>query len=278
MTEGKITRPALRYYGGKWRIADWIISFFPVHESYVEPCGGGGSVLLRKTRSDLETYNDLDEEVVNYFKVVRDYPDELIRLINLTPWSRREFELCIEERSEDPIERARKFYVRSWMSIHGGSDPYASDWKRHRTRKSPARLIRNIGHLYEVSDRLSLVQIENRDALEVIRGYDTKEALFYFDPPYVHNTRNRLKGYAIEPDDKWHVEAADLLNGCEGYIVVSGYANELYEEIYEDRGWVRFDLETVANSGARKTESLWLSPRTAGAAEVQKYKQMEMDF
>lgn len=268
-------RPALRYYGGKWSLAPWIISHFPPHKNYVEPCGGAASVLLQKQRSPLETYNDLDGNVVNFFRVLRDNPDELIRKIRLTPWARSEFETAVKMEAPDPIERARLFFIRSWMSMHGGNEPLASDWRRRNDRQSPAVELRNIQHLNTVAERLSLVQIESDTAQRIIDAYNNRDSLIYFDPPYVQETRVRHNGYAIEPDDIWQVEVAELLRNAAGCVVVSGYACPLYTDIYEAHGWQRVDKEAQTNSGGKRIESLWLSPRTH-AALFDKYADMPL--
>lgn len=255
-----ITNPVLKYYGGKFRLARWIISHFPIHDSYVEPFGGGGSVLLQKPPSAIETYNDLDGDVCNFFLVVRDRVDELIRAIRLTPWSRDEFELCLHS-ATDPLERARRLYFRLWMSFHGGTLSTASSFRRRRIKRSAASDIRPQA-LYEAAKRLTPVQIENRDALKLITEMDTPETLFYLDPPYVTSTRTDKKRYAHELDDDGHRQIGEVINEVKGFAVISGYACDLYKEIYENRGWQRIDTEATANGGIKRIESLWLSPRT----------------
>jgi DNA adenine methylase len=255
-----ITNPVLKYYGGKFRLARWIISHFPIHVSYVEPFGGGGSVLLQKPPSAVETYNDLDGDVCNFFRVLRDRVDELIRVIRLTPWSRAEFELCLHS-ATDPLERARRLYFRLRMSMHGGTRAIASNFRRHKSKCSPASTVKP-QTLYEAAKRLSNVQIENREAVRLISDMDTPDTLFYLDPPYVSSTRTDKKRYAHELDDDDHREIAEVVNDVKGTVVVSGYACDLYEEIYERRGWQRIDTEATANGGIRRVESLWLSPRT----------------
>lgn len=257
-------RPAIRYYGGKNKIADWIISYFPVHVNYVEPCGGAASVLLRKPPSKLETFNDLDDRIVNFFRVLREDPEELIRRIRLTPWARAEFELC-QELTEDPMENARRWFVLCWQSVSkpGGSWRSMYDYSA-RPRSAPMDGI-EIDHLYVIADRFKLVQIEHRDALDVIQLYQGKETLIYFDPPYVKSTRVNKDYYAFDVDDEFHIAAAQILLEAEGFVVVSGYPSELYTELYESHGWERRDKDTVANKGAKRTESIWLSPRTAKA-------------
>lgn len=262
-------RPALRYYGGKWRLAPWIISHFPSHQNYVEPCGGAASVLLQKPRSLLEIYNDLDGNVVNFFRVLRDKPDELIHKIKLTPWARAEYELSLEP-CEDEIERARRFCIASMQSLHRGTDSKPSDWKYWRRQNSfgdcPKQQTGIVWALYNVAERLLTVQIESKDALDVLDRYNASgETLFYFDPPYVLDTRHRKNAYDFEQDNHFHVQAATLLHQCMGYVVISGYACSLYTQLYETHGWQRFDKEARTNSAGKRIESIWLSPRTVKA-------------
>lgn len=257
------TRPALRYYGGKWNLAPWIISHFPPHKNYVEPCGGAASVLLQKPRSPLETYNDLDGNVVNFFQVLRDRPEELIRKIRLTPWARAEYELSLHP-CEDELERARRTYIKMWLAI--GASP--------TTTAGGFRCVRNFDGYYmshdietieRVAGRFVGVQIENLPAVEVVSRYDTHTTLIYFDPPYITEERSHKAEYVFEWTSGQHIEAAGLLHQAQGFVVVSGYACPLYTELYEAHGWTRFDKEAQTNSGGKRIESLWLSPRTLAA-------------
>jgi DNA adenine methylase len=264
-------RPACRYYGGKWRDAPWIIQHLPPHDSYNEPCGGGGSVLLRKPAVPLETYNDLDGEAVNYFRVIRDHIEELARLIRYTPWAREEYEACRERDPDaDPVERARRFWVLTAMGINGGSSGNHPGMRF--TTKSPPKaagvLNREaiIQNLYHVADRLRTVQMENRDALEVIEVYGMHaDSLTYFDPPYLPETREYSDVYHVEADPALHINAAQLLHKSQGFAVVSGYASDLYRELYEEHGWKRVDKESATSMGGKRVESLWLNPATVKA-------------
>ena len=258
-----ITNPVLKYYGSKFRLGRWIISHFPAHEHYVEPFGGGGSVLFQKTPSRVETYNDLDGDVVNFFRVLRDRADELVRSIRLTPWSRTEFELSLNP-ADDQLERARRLYVRLKMSMHGGTVAIPSNFRRHKSKCSAATSVRPQA-VYDAAKRLLQVQIENRDAVKLIEEMDSPETLFYLDPPYVTSTRTDKKRYAHELTDDGHRLIASVVEKVRGFVVLSGYACELYRELYEDRGWRRIDVDAIANGGVKRTESLWLSPRTAKA-------------
>ncbi len=267
-------RPALRYYGGKWRLAPWIISRFPPHQNYVEPCGGAASVLLQKPRSPLETYNDLDGNVVNFFRVLRDQPDELIRKIRLTPFAREESEAVKLSLNGNAIECARQMFVRCNFStaarpganISTNWGPQTFHGQSYTLRSWQVEQLK--AELETVAQRFAGVQIENRDALEVIRVYDNEQAVIYFDPPYVASERTSKDVYAHEWTDGDHATAAVMLRHCQGYAVVSGYACPLYTELYEAHGWERLDKEAQANSGGKRIESLWLSPRTVAALDM----------
>lgn len=210
-----ITRPALRYHGSKFLMAKWIIGFFPPHDCYVEPYGGGAAVLLQKPRSYLEVYNDKDARVVNYFRVLREQPVELARAIELTPYAKAEWELSYHD-DGDPLERARRFYVKAFMNIAGPTAGWRSGWRRQkvitkengRKRMTPAPItFMAVDHLYAIANRLRGVQIECDEALAVIERFDSASTLFYVDPPYPESTRNRWKkhGYAYEMTDEEHV-------------------------------------------------------------------------
>lgn len=271
-----IKRPALRYYGGKWNLAPWIISHFPPHKNYIEPCGGAASVLLQKPRSPLETYNDIDGNVVNFFRVLRDRPDELIRKIRLTPWARAEYELSWII-SDDPIENARRFFANSVMGMNGITNSENKNLIHFRVSKGldndsgrypPDDLTSCEDRLYSIAHRLLSVQIEHAKYQEVISRYENDDRLIYFDPPYLYDERTKRECYNFEWSDAQHIEAADLLRACAGYVIVSGYACPLYTELYEAHGWQRYDKEAQTNSGGKRIESLWLSPRTVEALNM----------
>lgn len=261
----EIKRPALRYYGGKWRIAPWVISYFPEHKNYVEPCGGAASVLLQKPRSELETYNDIDGNVTNYFRVLRDTPERLAQQIKMTPWSRDEYELSFQP-CEDSIEQARRFWCLISMSVNASGESPGFRLVTQEPGKLPElNKEQVIENFYRVTNRLQGVQIENREALDIIRRFDNKEALIYFDPPYIAETRAQSKRYRYEVDHEFHVQAAMLLRQSIGFVIISGYQHPLYSELYEMFGWERVDKEVQTNSGGSRVESLWLSPRTLEA-------------
>lgn len=263
-----VSRPALKYYGGKWQLAPWIISNFPPHDSYVEPFGGGGSVLLRKSRVALETYNDADRQVVNYFRVLRERPDELIRQLQLTAWADEEYNLSLEP-CDEPLEAARRLFVRSWLTI-AGYDKWRSGLRLQKTppgykggaRSVPASLdLVKIDHLYAIAERFRGVQILNRDAFAVIKLFLNKPGtLIYADPPYLPETRERKSRYVHEMTVGQHARLAVLLNCHSGPVVVSGYPSPRYERWYEKRGWIRIQKRARTNNGKQSAvECLWLN-------------------
>ncbi len=256
-----VSAPALRYYGGKWRIAPAIIGYFPPHYCYCEPYGGGASVLLQKEPAQSEVYNDIESEVVNFFRVLRERPDEFIRAINLTPYSREEFDLAYAP-ADDPIESARRFYILIWQQRHGAKGKWRGGWRfTVTTPRSQIDQWTRTDHLWQIVARLKQVQIEHDDALNVIARYDAPETLFYVDPPYVQNTRGerwRSNGYRHEMDDDAHRQLADALHQVVGMVVLSGYAGTLYDKLYD---WQQMQLAAVDNAGNTCAEVLWINER-----------------
>lgn len=271
-----VTRPALRYHGGKFKLAPWISSFFPTHRIYVEPFGGGASVLLRKPRSYAEVYNDLDLEVVNFFRVLRDpaLAEQLARAVYLTPFAREEFRAAYAE-TDDPVETARRTLVRSFMGF--GTTILRHNRTGFRAKanrqQQPAQIdwTNYPAHVAVFTERLRGVVIEHRDALEVIAQQDTAGTLFYVDPPYPHATRTAVQSgshndtaYCHEMTDDDHRALAKVLNDVEGMVVLSGYACQLYDEdLYCD--WERHTRMTLADGAQPRTEVVWLNPACSAA-------------
>lgn len=256
--------PALRYFGGKHRDAHRIIAQFPQHDFYCEIYGGGASVLLQKQPTTFEIYNDLSGDVVNFFKMLRDRPDELIRAIELTPYSRMEFKQSYEF-VEEEIERARRLYVRSWQSY--SSDAIAhrpAGWRcqyqKHQGFNNVVVNFNRTDHLWLLASRLKLVQIECDEAIAIIQRYGRNpNALIYADPPYVHSTRTESGNYDHEMTDTDHKDLAEALHSVEAMCLVSGYDCELYRELYKD--WQLVEWTTLVNGVKRTaTECLWISP------------------
>lgn len=291
------TRPPLRYHGGKWRLAPWVLEHFPEHRLYIEPFGGGASVLMRKPRCYAEVYNDLDDEVVNVFRVLRDplLAEALARSCALTPFSRQEFIAAHRRDTTDPVESARRAIVRSFFgfgsaTLHSanprGMRTCASEWRSgrgnagsasgprgtgfrayaHRNGTTPAMDWSRWPSQVEVFvDRLRGVIIEHRDALEVIRQHDRPGALIYCDPPYPLSTRDDARpDYAHEMGDDDHRALAVELRRARGFVLISGYGCPLYDdELYPH--WTRLEREHRADGAKKRTEVLWLNPACARA-------------
>jgi DNA adenine methylase len=270
----KATRPVLRYHGGKWRLAPWIVAHFPPHRVYVEPYGGGGSVLMRKPRSYSEVYNEASGEVVNVFRVLQDEGKaaQLARLLYLTPYAREEFDASYGEQADD-VDRARYTLVRSFQGYGSASTAreHATGFRAHAHRNgtTPAHDWANYPkHVRTFVARLRGVVIENRDALEVIAQQDSPGTLFYVDPPYPLSTRNsNHQSYAQEMTDDDHRRMAEVLHRVRGMVVLSGYACPLYDrDLF--RAWERHECRTIKstnNASAPSTEVLWLNDAAARA-------------
>lgn len=265
-----VTRPAFRYYGGKWKLAPWIISKFPRHQHYVEPCGGAASVLLQKPISPIETYNDLNGDVVNFFKVLREQPEHLCNAIRWTPWARAEYDIAMQE-CDNELERARRFWVWQTMGVpaaptkNSGTYGFRMESKSLKSDSDRVNRDRTIRDLFASAERLRSVQFENRPMNDLMMRLDGRGTLFYVDPPYVTETRTKKSMYGVEWSDSDHSEFIEIVQNLEGFCVISGYACELYEPL-ERAGWHREDKKAVNNSGDTRTESLWLCPRAVGAS------------
>ncbi|HCI7046605.1 methyl-directed repair DNA adenine methylase [Klebsiella quasipneumoniae] len=263
----KIKHPAIRYHGGKFRLAPWIIEQMPEHVCYVEPFGGAASVLLQKPRSYSEVYNDLDGDVVNLFRVLRN-PELNQRLqdaYRLTPYSRDEF--ChAQPPATDSVERARRMVVRACMGFGsaagiGGNSGFRGDSKRkyataaHLWERYPENLA-------ALCQRLQGVIIENKDALSVMRAHDAQTTLHYIDPPYVPETRvqgNRY--YAYEMTVEGHEQLLAVARTMTGMVMISGYDTEVYNDMLS--GWAKTEKTSRISAGRGtkvRTECLWLNP------------------
>jgi DNA adenine methylase len=256
-----MTRPPVRYFGGKWRIAPWIIQHFPPHITYCEPFCGGASVLFRKAPSRFEVINDLNGDVVNFFDMLRARPDDLIHAIELTPYARSEY-LRAYDRDGDSLERARRFYIRSRQSFGSGEGKNRTGWRYQANNRRGTSVVGEwdkTDHLWEAARRLKTVQIECDDALQVIERFDTPQTLFYVDPPYLFETRSSKEHrYTHELTAAEHCQLAYVLKAVQGMVVLSGYDSDLYHDLYPD--WHQVSKDTRTNANHEATEYLWLSP------------------
>lgn len=261
------TRPVLRWFGGKWLLAPWIIGHLPAHERYLEPYAGAASVLIRKPRARAECLNDLDHDIVNLFRVLRDAAQAaaLVRSIELTPFARTEF-VASYAPTNDPVEQARRLVVRSFMGFGANGASGQSTGFRglsDRSGTTPAHDWANYPPaLRAVVARLRGVVVENRPALDLIRDHDRyPHTLMYVDPPYLAETRGRDQRYRHEMDDAAHGALLDCLLACRSMVVLSGYRAPLYDDALKD--WRRVDRKALADGARARTESLWLNPVAA---------------
>jgi DNA adenine methylase len=274
-----IRRPAIRWHGGKWLLAPWIISHFPAHRMYVEPFGGGGSVLLRKAPASSEIYNDLDGRIVNLFRVLRDPAKaaELKRRLELTLYARAEFEWSYGTPVDD-IDDAHRAIVLSFMGF--GSDSVTRSCRTGFRAKTTgeARALPSQAwaswheSIPEFVDRLRGVLIEQVDAIALMRRMDGPGVLFYVDPPYLSATRSSLTGrsqnthgYRHEMNDADHAALLGVLKRLGGGVVLSGYPSALYDG--EMAGWRRVERKSLADGARPRTEVLWINPAAAAALD-----------
>ena len=248
----------LKYPGAKWRIADWIIENLPEHKVYCEPFFGSGAVFFKKEPSYIETINDIDGNIVNLFEVCRKHPKELATAVNLTPFARDEFKNDYDMTACDPIERARRTLVRFHQSF-GTSNSSKNSWRNVQTYGGP-RCATMWNYLpdtiIECCERLKNAQIENICAIELIKRYDDPKTLIYCDPPYLQTLRKRNM-YAYELDTEKHIALLEGLKQSKSMVVLSGYDNDLYNEIL--LGWRTDEKHTTAQMGLHRVEKIWMN-------------------
>lgn len=257
-------RAVIRYPGAKWEIADWIIKHFPEDYEkmvYLEPFAGSSAVFFNKKPGIVETINDLDSNIVNLFRVLRDNPEKLISDVQLTPFSREEYKLSTIP-SDDPVEKARRFIVRTTQSIGAKPD---SGWRNHKKPNTGGTALKWNGlpeTLKEAVVRLkgnnkNIVQIENMDALQLIQKYDFPDVLMYIDPPYVKDTRRTKKLYSVEMGESGQNELLELLAKSKAKIVLSGYQSELYDS--KLKGWNKDTIQARTTAVDTATEVIWMN-------------------
>lgn len=257
---------AFGWYGGKFNHLNWLLPLLPKATHYCEPFAGSAAVLLNREPAPVETYNDIDGEVVNFFRVLRDRQEELIREIGLTPFSREELRIAAEESIDDlsELERARRFFVRARQVRTGLAQTASAGRWAHCKLTSRAgmagavsRWLGSVEGLSEIVQRLLRVQIENATAIEVIQRYDSEETLFYCDPPYPHDSRGDSYAYGYEMTDNHHRELAEVLASLKGKVALSGYRCGLLDKLYKD--WNRIESPTKQCLSVKqpRTEILW---------------------
>lgn len=250
------------YFGSKQRVADWIASLLPAHGHYVEPFAGGLSVLLAKRPAPMETINDLDSELMTFWRVLRDRPGELLRACMLTPHGRAELAATWDP-TGDELELARRIWSRL---AQGRSGTLRNTGWRHYIDPAgsavgmPGYLEAYADRLAAAAERLHGVSLEARPAIDLIARYGaSRDVLLYVDPPYLGTTRGWGNNYRCEMrSEKEHRELAAALADCRAAVVLSGYDSPLYLELYD--GWHRYAQRSMTGNAKTmkgRTEVLW---------------------
>lgn len=277
-------RSPFPWFGGKQRMAQNVLGLFPEHNVYVEVFGGGASVLLSKQPGKLDVYNDADDGLVNFFRCLRDEPDRLVPLLELTPYSRAEWLGARAGWKDvgDPVERARQWFVVVSQSFGGMVAPDPGGERAHdlgrgwggerlgRLHLSRAASTANrVDHIWRFVERMRLVQIENLDWRKCLDRYDNTDCLFYLDPPYIPDTR-RSGGYRHELTEDDHRELVDRVLALEGVAIISGYDHPVYEPLvaggfsrHEFRVWSTAARGSKGDPRAKRVEVIWASPRAS---------------
>ena len=265
---------AIPWYGGKFNKLSFILPNIPRDaKHFVDVYGGSGSVLLNLSRFPHETYNDLNVDLVTFFRTLKYDFDEFFNVVFLTPHSRYEYEASCDRQNDnlDNIERARLFFVRTkqaYMSIESaGRGCWGYAVAKRGGAYPPKNSINHIYRLIGVHERLTDTNIENLPAIDLIKKYDSKDTLFYVDPPYVHSSRKGKVGYSLEMSNDDHKELGYVLNNIKGRAVLSGYKNDLYDnDLFKH--WRRVDdkvriIRTAMRNKDRsqiyRQESLWIN-------------------
>jgi len=269
---GKARQPrrliAFGWYGGKFSHLGWLLPLLPDCHHYCEPFAGSAAVLLNRAPSPVETCNDIDGEVVNFFEVLRDQKEQLIEAIGLTPFSREEFYKAVTRNGNEisTLERARRFFVRARQARTGlaqtaslGRWANCKNTSRAGMSGVVSRWLGSVEMLPQIALRLLRVQIENRPATEAVELYDDSRTLFYCDPPYLHETRGDSKAYGFEIDEQQHRKIAAVLRRCKGKVAMSGYRCDLMDHLYEY--WRRFDAPVKHCHSIKelRQECLWMN-------------------
>lgn len=250
------------YFGGKYYYAKHLIPMFPEHNCYVEVFGGAGNVLIQKPISKLEVFNDINSDIVNLFRVLRNDYDAFIAQIENIPYSREEYYYFRErlETETNELQRAVMWFCAANMSFSG---VFGGGWGFSKTKNHANAFKNKAERLHEIRDRLRCVLIENEDFEFMLESYDTEDTFFYLDPPYVPETRKSSNVYAHEMSYEDHEKLIDILKNIKGKVMLSGYANDLYDTL----GWKTDSFDTVAHSvigrtgetHPRRTEVVWMN-------------------
>lgn len=247
----------LKYPGGKWRLAQWIISHFPPHKVYCEPFFGSGAVFFTKSPCNIETINDIDGDIVNLFRVCRDHPEDFARALYFTPWARDEFRSC-RNKTDNPIEQARRTVVR-FHQFYGTCHHSPNSWRNVQKFSGP-RVTSEWNQLpdivLQICDRLKQVQIESVDAIKLIKQYNDNNSLLYLDPPYPLEIRERNM-YKNEMTEAQHEELLQAALKSKSNVIISSYDNDLYNDMLKD--WCTAEKCSTAITGGKRIEKIYMN-------------------
>ena len=274
--------PVLKYPGSKWKLANWIIKHMPKHESYLEPFFGSGAVFFRKPPLENETIGDIDGDIVNLFKMIRDRSDELAKLVEMTPWSRFEFESIEAETSAessfihsgDSLEDARRFLIRCWMAYGAKTDGkvgWACNIRPTTYGAITKRWNQVPTNILAISTRLKNAQIECQPSVKLIQRYRYPGVLIYADPPYVRSTLTQ-RHYKHMMTNSQHIELLEALNEHPGPVLLSGYQSKLYSDYLSH--WKTKAINAYAQGTKLRQEILWINPVAAKDIE----QTLDFDF
>lgn len=265
-------RPPFPYYGGKARLAPWLVSLLPEHRTYVETHAGSAAVLFAKRRSPVEVANDTDGNVVTFFRMLRERTSDLVRALTLTPYARAEYASAdLDDLDLDDLERARRFFVRATQGFNAAGSGRWAGWSngiRNGSTSDTDSVADAVDRLEHVARRLRRVIVEQRPAVEILTTYDATDTVFYVDPPYLASTRRGLdrqrpKDYAHDSStDADHRELAKALHACAGSVLLSGYSSPLYDELYGDwwqiaQAVTRPSANRLARAASDAIEVVW---------------------
>lgn len=252
-------KPLLKYPGAKNRLAPWIVSHIPSHKVYCEPFLGSGAVFLNKEPAYNEILNDLDYDIYNFFKIVREQSEEFSRLIDTTPYSRIEYSNAFNDEPISELEKARRFAVKCWQGF-GCGNTYKTGYRRGigDTSPNPAKAWEKLPTTMRLAaERLKNAQIEHVDALKLIKDMHGENTFIYIDPPYMKGTRVKKKQYTHEMTDEQHMKLLQIVKESDCKIMISAYENELYNT--ELIGWRKEHKSTTAECSRRRTETLYMN-------------------
>ncbi len=271
-------KPPFGYYGSKHRLAPKIVKDLPPHSAWVEAFCGSAAVTLAKPPAPIEIINDMDGQIVNLFRQLRDNQDKLCRAVALTPYAKAEHDIAREHRGRpSSLERARRFLVATMMTVNGANGgkhsgfSFSQSYSRGGHEARVNRWYNLPERLELVAERLRTVRIEKRDARELVTRFKDRPAtLIYLDPPYNIDRRQRYN-HDVE-DESFHT---DLLNKCcdsKSMILISGYENDLYNSVLtEEHGWTKQYLSASTRDTTGKdhprTEVLWANRYFAEAVK-----------